>query len=140
MNLPARMPGRDPPDRSSPPDAAPGVIAVVIDDDGVRDSIRFLFETAGYAVAAFGSAHDFRAEADPARFACLVLDEHLPGISGLDLLTLLRARAIGTPALLMVDGPAPAVSRRAATLGVLRVIEKPLDQDDLLVEVEIVLG
>src|ERR687894_656895 len=44
----------------------------------------------------------FLAEADPARLACLVLDQHLPKMAGLDLLAELRGRGVATPALLVV--------------------------------------
>ena len=110
-------------------------VAVVDDDRGVRDSLRFLLETAGHAVETYASGARFLAEADPARFACLVLDQRMPQVAGLDLLALLRGRGVATPTLLIVSAPSPAVSLRAAELGVRRVLEKPLARDDLLVEI-----
>ncbi len=111
------------------------VIAVVDDDSGVRDSLRFLLEVAGHAVETYESGLRFLAEADPARFACLVLDQRMPQVAGLDLLALLRGRGVATPTLLVVSTPGAVLSRRAAELGVLRVLEKPLARDDLLAEV-----
>ncbi len=61
--------------------------------------------------------------------------QQMPQIAGLDLLAQLRAQGLHTPTLLIVSTPRPAVSRRAAELGALAVLEKPLAQDDLLARV-----
>lgn len=115
-------------------------VAIVDDDPGVLASLRFLLETAGLAVETYDSGIRFLAEPDPARFACLVLDEKMPRLTGLDLLARLRGRGVATPTLLIVSAPGPAVSRRAAELGALRVLEKPLARDDLLAEIGAAVG
>jgi FixJ family two-component response regulator len=61
----------------------------------------------------------------PVRPACLVVDERLPGISGVDALAILRGRRIDLPAILITTQPSTALRRRAATIGV-RIVEKPL--------------
>ena len=111
------------------------VIAIVDDDPGVRDALRFLLETAGHQVEAYESALRFLADGDLARVACLVLDQRMPHLTGLDLLACLRSRGVATPTLLVVSTPAREVSRRAAELGALRVLEKPLARDDLVAEI-----
>jgi FixJ family two-component response regulator len=116
------------------------VIAVVDDDPGVRDSLRFLLETAGHAVETYDSSVGFLAEADLGRVACLVLDQRLPRIAGLDLLARLREQGMAAPTLLVVSTPGPAVARRAAELGVLKALEKPLARDDLLAEIRAALA
>jgi FixJ family two-component response regulator len=118
------------PSRSRP------VVAIVDDDPGVCASLRFLLETAGHAVETYESGPRFLAEAEPGRIACLVLDQQMPQLTGLELLARLRAEGRTTPTLLIVSTPSPAVSRRAAELGALRVLEKPLAQDDLLAHIE----
>ena len=104
------------------------------------NSLRFLLETAGHAVETFKSGVRFLEEADPARLGCLVLDQRMPGIAGLDLLARLRGEGIATPALLVVSTPGPALARRAGELGVLKVLEKPLARDDLLAEISAALA
>ena len=112
------------------------VIAVVDDDAGVRDSLRFLLETAGHAVETYESGARFLAEARPARVACLVLDQKMPQVTGLELLARLRQRGFAMPALLVASEPGAVLTRRAAELGALGVLEKPLAQDDLLARIE----
>lgn len=120
----------------TPSRGARPIIAIVDDDPGVRDSLRFLLEIAGHAVETYESAPRFLAEADLSRLACLVLDQRMPQVAGLDLLAMLRTRGAALPpTLLIVSAPGPAVSRRAAELGVARVLEKPLARDDLLAEI-----
>jgi hypothetical protein len=61
------------------------VVALVDDDVGVLDSLKFLLEAAGYTVDAYGSAMAFLA--DGARVpACLIVDQHMPSMSGLKLI------------------------------------------------------
>lgn len=112
------------------------VVAVVDDDPAVRESLRFLLETAGHTVETYDSGTQFLAEAEPGRLACLVLDQQMPQITGLDLLAQLRARGLETPALIVASATGSNLARRATELGVAGVLEKPLAQDDLLARVE----
>jgi FixJ family two-component response regulator len=112
-------------------------VAVVDDDPGVLESLRFLLETTGHVVETYDSGSRFLAEADPARLNCLVLDQQMPRLTGLDLLARLRGAGIATlPTFLVVSTPSEAVTRRAAELGVRQVLEKPLVQDELLEQIQ----
>jgi len=116
------------------------IIALIDDDAGVRHSFRFLLETAGYAVETYESGQHFLAEAEMPRLACLLLDQKMPQLTGLEVLAKLRAAGMATPALLVTDMPLPALIRRAAELGASAVLEKPLTQDDLLARIEAALS
>jgi len=61
------------------------LIAVVDDDESVRESLPDLLKELGFAAVAFGSAEAFLTSKDLAAFQCLILDISLPGMSGLDL-------------------------------------------------------
>jgi two-component system, LuxR family, response regulator FixJ len=107
------------------------IIGVVDNDDDVRASIQFLLEVAGHAVETFASAGDLL-NAEPRRFACLVLDHHMPRMTGLELAERLRADGVAIPILLITGIPSPMIIARAAELGIDRVLEKPFDEEDLL--------
>jgi FixJ family two-component response regulator len=106
------------------------VVAVVDDDDSVRDALKFLLEMAGYTVRTAESPlrmldtgwHDFD---------CLVVDQHMPGITGLEVLGRIRADGVRLPVVLITGSISPDLERRAAELGA-RVLAKPLVEDDLL--------
>jgi two-component system response regulator FixJ len=111
-------------------DAKPRKVAVVDDDDAVRDSLRFLLEVAGHTVAAFASAAEFL-KSEMHDLACLILDHHMPHMTGLDLTERLRDAGIGIPILLITGSPSPAIVARAASLGITQVSEKPPSEQDL---------
>jgi two-component system, LuxR family, response regulator FixJ len=112
-------------------DDEPHKVAVIDDDHGVRESPQFLLEIAGHVVEAFASATDFL-KAAMHDLACLIVDHHMPEMTGLDLVERLRADGVRIPVLLMTGAPSPAIIARAAGLGVELVIEKPVAEQDLL--------
>ena len=107
-------------------------VGVVDDDEAVRDSLQFLLETAGFSVATFSSAEHFLSEARPGDLACLVVDQHMPELTGLQLVTRLRDQGVTLPIALITGSPSPDLVRLAHELGVVAVLEKPLDDDVLL--------
>lgn len=109
-----------------------GVVAVVDDDDAVRDSLQFLLEIAGFRVVAYSSGHQFLDEARPAELRCLLVDQHMPALTGLQLVTQLRARGSMLPVALITGSPSPDLIRRAGQLGITTVLEKPMADDVLL--------
>jgi len=106
-------------------------VAVVDDDHAVLESLEFLLQVAGFLVEVFSSAVEFLA-ADMRRFACLILDHHMPNMTGLELAETLRAGGSAIPILLITGSPSPAIINRAAELGIDRVLEKPLGDEDLI--------
>ena len=108
------------------------VIAVVDDDDAVRDSLRFLLEIAGYDVATYGSAAQFLRDAPMDKLVCLVLDQHMPDQTGLQLVARLRNDGVDLPVALITGSPSADLIRQARQLDVAKVLEKPLDDDVLL--------
>jgi CheY-like chemotaxis protein len=66
------------------------------------------------------------------RFACLILDHHMPEMTGLELAAQLRANGSAIPILLVTGSTSPAILARAAELRIDRVLEKPLSDGDLI--------
>jgi two-component system response regulator FixJ len=98
----------------------------------VRDSLRFLLEIAGYSVASYGSAAQFLHEAPIGELVCLVVDQHMPDQTGLQLVARLRAQGVSLPVALITGSPSADLVRLARELSVAKVMEKPLDDDVLL--------
>lgn len=112
-------------------DSRTGPVAIVDDDPAVLDSLKFLLEVSGYRVAIYASGAEFlRSRAtDP---VCLILDQHMPRMTGLELAARLRAAGTTVPVLLITGSPSPDIAKRAAQIGIEKVLEKPLNEDDLL--------
>jgi two-component system response regulator FixJ len=106
------------------------LIFVIEDDEGVRNSTCILLEALGYVARPFASAEALLAAADGVMPACLVLDYNLPGLSGMDLIELLRSRGMTMPAII-VSANGRHLSARAARAGVAVVLRKPLAADAL---------
>jgi len=106
------------------------VLALVDDDPAVRHALSFAFETAGFEVATFADAEAALAAPEQRSWRCLVLDQKLPGMSGLDLLERLRAAGIEAPTILITTHPNRATRARALAAGV-EIVEKPLIDNQL---------
>jgi len=102
------------------------LVGVVDDDAAVRDSLRFLLESAGFSVVTFASAEQFLAVTDADGVDCLLLDHHMPQVTGLELLRRLRRAGWELPVALMTGSPSAQLMRRALELGAVVVLEKPL--------------
>ncbi len=106
------------------------MLALVDDDPAVRHALSFAFETTGISVATFADAESALAAPDQAAWTCLVLDQRLPRMSGLDLLARLRAAGVTAPAILITTNPSREMRARASAAGV-EIVEKPLLDNQL---------
>jgi two-component system, LuxR family, response regulator FixJ len=113
------------------------LIAVIDDDDAVRDSLQFLLETVGFSVATYSSAAQFLSEACPSDLACVVVDQHMPDMTGLQLVGRLRSQGSTLPIILITGSPSPDLVRLADQLDT-HILEKPLDDEILLDFIECV--
>jgi FixJ family two-component response regulator len=89
----------------------------------------------GYKVAIHASAKVFlddRANGSTTGPACLIVDQHMPLMTGLELAEKLRDEGANIPILLITGSPSPAIVARAAQLGIVNVLEKPPEENDLL--------
>lgn len=105
--------------------------AIVVDDDAaVLASIRFMLEAEGVCVQTFDCVQA-ALSADLPECGCLILDQVMPGMTGLDLLAQLRRRGVDLPAFLLTSSATLAV-RRAAQAADIPVLEKPVFGETLV--------
>ena len=110
-------------------------ICVVDDDDDVRDSIRVVLESCGYAVKTYASAGALLSRSGAENADCLLLDLNMPEMNGLELLELLRSRGVAPPATFLTANGAH-LKTRMSRAGVLKVLYKPVSDDDLILWIE----
>jgi FixJ family two-component response regulator len=121
--------------------AAPGkAIAVVDDDESMRNSLRRLFGSAGYSVECFASATDFVGSPAARTSHCVVLDLQLPGMSGVELLERFAERKDAPPVVVITGNDDSRVRDRCMSLGAKRYFRKPLDSDALLEAAREIVG
>jgi len=107
-------------------------VFIVDDDQAVRNSLVFLFESEEIAVEAYSTANDFLAGYQTDHPGCLVLDIKMPGMSGLELQQTLVERQIKIPTIFITGHGDVPMSVRAIKAGALDFIEKPIDSALLL--------
>lgn len=111
-------------------------IYVVDDDDAVRDSVRALFESYGLAVRDYPSAHHFlsddRSRERDGLSCCLLLDLHMPGMSGAELLEHMKESGISLPTIVLTGRVDPQLRERVKRAGASALLEKPVNDDELV--------
>ena len=114
------------------PENLQGVVHVVDDDQGVLDAIAALLAQEGRHCMTYPSCETFLAAFQPGSGQCLVLDAHLPGLCGLDLLRQMRAAGHYLPAIVMTGGSDTSMVVEAMKAGAVDFLEKPIAGAELL--------
>ena len=107
-------------------------VAIIEDEASFRRAIGRLLRASGFKAHAFASAEDFLASAGYASHACLVLDIHLPGMSGFDLLDHLAACRRPLPAVLITGQDHSDLRDRASRIPNCVYLRKPFLRSVLL--------
>src|ERR1700735_4305697 len=107
--------------------ATPRAVAIVDDDDAVRESLQYLLGlVAGHVTETFVSGAEFL-KSQMEHLGCVILDCHMPHMTGLELIERLHD---AIPTLLVTGSLSPDIAARAAQLGVVHVLEKPPAAED----------
>ena len=108
------------------------IVFVVDDDRSVRDGLRRLITSVGFAAEVFPSAQAFLRARRPDVPGCLVLDVRLPGLSGLDLQRELADSDAALPIIFLTGHGDIPMSVRAMKAGAVEFLTKPFREQDLL--------
>jgi FixJ family two-component response regulator len=114
------------------PAAEPIRVIIVDDDDAVRDSLQILLETHDFPVVTFASGRAFLDSGAATQGGCLILDLHLPDMSGFDVLRRLGCLSNGMKVIMITARSDAATRRNAIEAGAATLLEKPFG-DELLV-------
>jgi FixJ family two-component response regulator len=108
------------------------VIVVIDDDASVRRAVQRLLQAAGYMVETFATARAFLDTDYEAQTACLVLDVHLPGMSGFQLQEYLAAAGVPIPIVFITAYDDGSTRERVQSAGAVAYLRKPFDQGTLI--------
>lgn len=111
---------------------ADSFVHVIDDDEAMRDSLEFLFQTADLPVRTYESALAFLDQAREGVSGCVVTDVRMPEMSGLDLLRELRSRSVTVPIIVITGHGDIALAVEAMKAGAQDFLEKPFDDERLL--------
>ncbi|HUK03185.1 MAG TPA: response regulator transcription factor [Steroidobacteraceae bacterium] len=107
-------------------------VFVVDDDEGVRNSLRFLLKSVGLATRAIGSASEFLDGYKASQPGCLVLDVRMPGMSGLELQQQLNLRGAVIPVIFITGHGDIPMAVEAMQQGAFDFLQKPFRDQDLI--------
>jgi FixJ family two-component response regulator len=108
------------------------LVAVVDDDESVRESLPDLLREFGFAVQSFSSAEEFLASGEMDQTKCLVLDVVMPGMTGLELQKELKVRGRNTPVIFITAQKDEGLRARALAQGAVELLVKPFSDTALL--------
>jgi FixJ family two-component response regulator len=108
------------------------LVAVVDDNESVRESLPDLLGQCGFDTRAFASAEAFLGSTAISDTGCLVLDVSLPGMSGPELLLELQRRGIGIPIVFITGQNDPAMRPRLLEAGAAACLFKPFGDTELI--------
>lgn len=111
------------------------VVHVIDDDEAVRQSLKFLLESASIGVETHASATEFLRLLPEMEPACVITDVRMPNISGIDLLRRLRELKRGIPVIVITGHGDVALAVEAIKIGAADFLEKPFDDEALLASV-----
>jgi FixJ family two-component response regulator len=112
----------------------PGVplIAIVDDDDSLRNSLENLIRSFGFRAQGFPSAEAFLGWRQAPDTACLILDVRMPGMNGLDLQRQMTRGNWRVPIVFITSHADSRAEARALEDGAVAFLYKPCREEDLL--------
>ena len=116
------------------------VISVIDDDAYVRAATDNLLSSHGYLVHTFASAEEFLQSTHLHDTSCVVADVQMPVVSGLDLLTHVRAQGYNVPFVFITAFPEESVRAQALKAGAIGFLAKPFAAPALIDCVEVALN
>ena len=111
------------------------LVAVVDDEESVRRALERLFRSAGLETETFASGGAMLEDLDRREPDCVVVDLHMPGMSGFELQQALTAREPRIPVVVLTGHDSPETFERATAAGAAAYLRKPVDGDALLAAV-----
>jgi two-component system response regulator FixJ len=111
-------------------------VFVVDDDEGVRNSLRFLLRSVGLQTQTVASATEFLDTYKPSQAGCLVLDVRMPGMSGLELQQQLNLRGAVIPVIFITGHGDIPMAVEAMQQGAFDFLQKPFRDQDLIERIQ----
>ena len=112
------------------------VISIIDDDELVRDAVKGLVRSLGYAAVAHASAEDYLRSSEHGTSSCLITDIQMPGMSGADLQARLIAEGNFTPMIFMTAFDDEKIRARVLKAGAYGYLKKPFDEKVLVLCLE----
>ena len=118
----------------------PPLVAIVDDEESVRRALERLLRSAGFMVETFPSGAEFLLSLPEHPPACLVLDLHMPELSGLDVQLLIERERFNVPVIVITGHDTAEARARVIARGAKAYLRKPVDDKQLLSAINEAIG
>lgn len=115
------------------------LISVVDDDESIRKALRRLFISLGFDVEVFASAEDFLSSTHVLDSSCLILDQRMPGMSGLELQSVLISFNRNIPVIFLTAHNDELSRAQALKAGAISFLCKPFTEESLIRDVNLAI-
>jgi FixJ family two-component response regulator len=116
------------------------VISIIDDDPSVRKATDGLVRSLGYRSLTFASAEDFLESDHISDTSCVITDVQMPGLSGVELQTVLIARGARLPMIFITAFPEDRIRRCVLDAGAIGFLSKPFEEAVLIEHLQTALG
>ena len=107
-------------------------IFIVDDDESIRRALKFLLVTYGFEVNTFSSAEEFFSAIPNSTLGCLIMDVHMPGLSGWETQERLVQRGANRPVIIISADKKEGLQERSLKAGTIGFLQKPFNDQDLV--------
>ncbi|MGR4927982.1 response regulator transcription factor [Bradyrhizobium sp. CAR08] len=114
-------------------------ISIIDDDDQSRSALAGLLQAIGFTTETYSSAMEFLASGNLRDSSCLIVDVHMPRMTGTELYSRLVGSGYNIPTVLITAYPDDIARARALDQGVVGYLTKPIDEKVLLGCIELAL-
>jgi FixJ family two-component response regulator len=115
------------------------VVAIVDDDDSMRNALQGLMKVQGFATQVYPSAEDFLNSGQQYQTGCLIADIRMPGMSGLELQAKLNADSCKIPTIFITAHGDARMRLQALRAGAVEFLAKPFNDETLIESVRVAL-
>jgi len=114
------------------PSNSPKTIAIVDDDEAVRESLKWLLSSQNHNIKCFSNGADFLNDYDPERYNCIILDVRMPGMNGLEIFNKLRSCNYFPPVIFLSGHADLCTAVEAVKNGASEFLQKPVVDNTLV--------
>lgn len=115
-------------------------VAIIDDDESLRLALVGLVRSLGMEARGYASAEAFLESGDAKRFAAIITDIQMAGMSGIELKQHLAGRQCKLPVIMITARPDPSLEEKAMTAGAVAFLRKPFEASVLIGLMEKTLG
>jgi FixJ family two-component response regulator len=116
------------------------VVAIVDDDPAVRRALRRLITSLTYRPIAFASGEEFLTSLFEGTSNCVIMDQHMPSLNGLDVLRRMQSQGWRVPAIIITGFDEPGLRQKCLDAGASCYLIKPLEAVMLSIAIEVALA